>query len=351
LLDDGRLELGRQTLAMTDALARAAAAGIHCLPIPTPFQVGRVNTYLIDDDPLTLVDTGPNSGTSLDALERALAAHGRRIEDLELVVISHQHMDHLGLASILARRSGAQVAALDALAPWVGRYSEGMDADDAFAGRVMAEHGIPEEVRLALLATSHAYRALGASATVTQPLADGATLVLRDRTLRVHHRPGHSPSDTIFHDERRGIVLGADHLIKHVSSNPLIARPLDVPLDDDVSARPPALRIYLDSLRATREMDDVDVVLAGHGEPVTDHVTLIDERFRMHARRARKIHGLLGDGPKTAYEIAQALWGTVAVTQAYLTLSEVLGHADLLVADGRVIEERDDGVVRFRATG
>jgi glyoxylase-like metal-dependent hydrolase (beta-lactamase superfamily II) len=337
---------------VSDALARAAAAGIHCLPIPTPFQVGRVNTYLIDDDPLTLVDTGPNSGTSLDALERALAARGRRIEDLELVVISHQHMDHLGLASILARRSGAEVAALDVLAPWVGRYGEGMDADDAFADGVMAEHGIPQDVRLALLAASHAYRALGAPATVTRPLADGATLELRDRTLRVHHRPGHSPSDTIFHDERRGIVLGADHLIKHISSNPLIARPLDVPLGDEPPARPHALRIYLDSLLATRAMYDVDVVLSGHGEPVTDHVALIDERFRMHRRRAAKILRLLRDGPRTAYEIAQALWGTVAVTQAYLTLSEVLGHSDLLVADGRAVEERsDDGVVRFRAAG
>jgi hypothetical protein len=46
------------------ALARAADAGIHCLSIPTPFQVGRVNTYLIEDDPLTLVDSGPNSAAS-----------------------------------------------------------------------------------------------------------------------------------------------------------------------------------------------------------------------------------------------------------------------------------------------
>ena len=323
---------------------------IHRLSIPTPFAVGRVNCWLIEDDPLTLVDTGPNSGTSLDALERALAEHGRRIEDLELVVISHQHMDHLGLASIVARRSGAEVAALDLLAPWVARYREGMDADDVFAERVMAEHGIPQDVRLALMAASQAYRALGAAVTVTQPLADGAELVLRDRTLRVWHRPGHSPSDTIFHDERRGIVLGADHLIRHISSNPLIARPLDVPLDDDPPDRPPALRIYLDSLRATRAMQGVDLVLAGHGDPVTDHVALIDDRLEMHARRARKIRRLLEDGPKTAYEVAQALWGSVAVTQAYLTLSEVLGHADLLVADGRVAEERGaDGVVRLRA--
>ncbi len=335
-----------------EGLARAAAAGIHCLPIPTPFQVGTVNCWLLDDEPLTLIDTGPNSGTSLDALEHALAEHGRRIEDIELLVLSHQHMDHLGLASIIARRSGAEVAALHLLAPWVARYDEGMEADDAFGARVMTEHGIPEDVRLALLAASHAYRALGAACDVTRPLADGSELRFRDRTLRVHHRPGHSPSDTIFHDEQRAIVFGADHLIGHISSNPLISRPLEVPLDHDPPERPHALEIYLDSMRATRSMENVEIVLSGHGAPVTDHVALIDDRFKMHGRRARKIRRLLEDGPRTAYEIAGDLWGTVAVTQAYLTLSEVLGHADLLVADGRAVEEQDaDGVVRLRAAG
>jgi glyoxylase-like metal-dependent hydrolase (beta-lactamase superfamily II) len=332
------------------ALARAADAGIHCLAIPTPFQVGLVNTYLIEDDPLTLVDSGPNSGTALDALERALDERGHRIEDLELIVVSHQHMDHLGLVSILARRSGAEVAALDALAPWAAQYYDGMEADDEFAASVMTEHGIPEDIRLALLAVSQSYRHWGASVQVTRTLAPGSDLCLRDRTLRVLHRPGHSPSDTIFHDAQRGIVLGADHLIKHISSNPLISRPLDAPLDGGPPpARPHALVTYLQSLRATREMTDVDLILAGHGEPVLDHVALIDERFRMHERRADKIHRLLADGPLTAFEIAQSLWGNVAVTQAYLTLSEVLGHADLLVAEGRVSEQRDGGVVRFSA--
>jgi glyoxylase-like metal-dependent hydrolase (beta-lactamase superfamily II) len=333
-----------------DALARAAGAGIHRLQIPTPFQVGLVNTYLIEDDPLTLLDSGPNSGTALDALERALAAHGHRVEDLELIVVSHQHMDHLGLVSILARRSGAEVAALDALAPWAARYDAGMEADDAFANSVMTEHGIPENMRLALLAVSSSYRNWGAAANVTRPLVPGSELALRDRTLRVLHRPGHSPSDTIFHDERRGIVLGADHLIGHISSNPLISRPLDAALDaDPPPQRPHALETYLESLRATRAMEGVELILPGHGEPVCDHVTLIDERFAMHDRRADKICRLLAERPLTAFEVAQSLWGTVAVTQAYLTLSEVLGHADLLIADGRIAERRADGVVRFEA--
>ena len=333
-----------------DALARVAAAGIHVLAVPTPFQVGLVNTYLIEDDPLTLLDSGPNSGTALDALEQLLAARGHRVEDLELIVISHQHMDHLGLVSILARRSGAQVAALDVLAPWAARYDDGMESDDAFANSVMTEHGIPKDIRLALLAVSQSYRNWGASATVTRPLATGSDLQLRDRTLRVLHRPGHSPSDTIFHDAARGIVLGADHLIGHISSNPLISRPLEAPLDGSPPPeRPHALVTYLASLRATRAMADVDIILPGHGEPVTDHVALIDERLRMHDRRAEKIHALFSERPRTAYEIAQALWGNVAVTQAYLTLSEVLGHADLLVADGRVVEQGERGVVRFAA--
>ena len=92
-------------------------------------------------------------------------------------------------------------------------------------------------------------------------------------------------------------------------------------------------------------------MLAGHGDPITDHVALIDQRLAFHARRAEKILRLVADQPRTAYEIAQAMWGNVAVTQAYLTLSEVLGHLDLLAEDGRVSEVGGDGAtpVRFRA--
>lgn len=333
----------------SSVLDGAADAGVHRLAIPTPFAVGRVNAYLIEDDPLTLLDTGPNSGKALDELEQALAAHGRRIEDLELIVVSHQHMDHLGLVSILVRRSGAEVAALDALAPWMASYYENMEADDRFAERMMARHGIPEDVRYALQAVSQTFRAWGAPAQATRTLADGGSLTLRDRTLRVHHRPGHSPSDTVLHDEARGILLAADHLIKHISSNPLISRPLDDDAEGD-GERPQALVTYLRSLHATREMDGVSLVLPGHGDPFDDHVTLIDERFRLHARRADKILGIIAEaGSCTAYEIATRMWGNVAVTQAYLTLSEVLGHVDLLLNDGRAVEEPDaDGVSRFR---
>jgi glyoxylase-like metal-dependent hydrolase (beta-lactamase superfamily II) len=317
---------------------------ILCLPVPTPFAVGRVNCYLVEDDPLTLVDAGPNSGTSLTTLEAALADHGRRVEDLERIVLTHQHIDHIGLAQILADRSGAEVVALDALAPWLAAYGDNMEDDDRFAEGIMARHGIPEDVRYALRAVSAQFRAWGARAQVTRTVHDGEVLEFSGRSWRVHHRPGHSPSDTVFHDESAGELIGGDHLIQKISSNPLIARPLDGQTDE----RPQALRIYLESLAATREME-LTRVWPGHGDPVDDHVAVIDERFRLHTRRAEKLHRLISERSRSAYELAQAMWGNVAVTQAYLTLSEVLGHTDLLMNDGRVREVEADGVVRFEA--
>ena len=336
-----------EPLSADEALARCAEEGIHVLRIPTPFAVGRVNAYLIEDDPLTLVDSGPNSGRALDELHHQLAEHGHSVDDIELIVLTHQHMDHLGLVDIIASHSGAEVAAIDKLVGFVEDFSQAAARDDEFATAVMLRNGISEDVVQALRQVSSAFRAWGSKVHVTRPLSDGEVLRLRDRELRVLHRPGHSPSDTIFWDERRGILLAADHLIKHISSNPLISRPLD---EAEISPRerPQALVTYLESLRKTRELP-AEIVLSGHGEPVTDHVALIDERFELHRRRADKIHGLVEERSRTGYELAQALFGDIAVTQAYLTLSEVLGHVDLLLNDGRVREVERDGVAYFEA--
>jgi glyoxylase-like metal-dependent hydrolase (beta-lactamase superfamily II) len=296
---------------------RISEAGIRVLRIPTPFQVGRVNTYLLEDEPLTLIDSGPNSGKALDELEHQLEALGHRIEELELVIITHQHIDHLGLVDIIAKRSGADVAALD---------------------------GISDEVVTALRLVTDSFRAWGSKAKVTRPLTDEETLALRDRRLEVQHRPGHSPSDTLLWDAERQILIAADHLIKHISSNPLISRPLD-----GSGERTQALVTYLRSLKRTRELP-AEIVLSGHGEPITDHAGLIDQRFSLHQRRAEKLYGLVAERPRTGHELAQALWGDVAVTQAFLTLSEVIGHVDLLVNAGHVREADDGEVVRYEAT-
>ncbi len=319
-------------------------AGIRLMRIPTPFQVGRVNTYLLEDHPLTLIDSGPNSGKALHELEHQIGALGHRIEDIELVVITHQHLDHLGLVDVVAQRSGAQVAALDAVVPYIENFGEDAARDNDDAAVLMRRHGIADEIVTALRRVVASYQDWGARAKVTRSLSDGESLPLRDRSLEVQHRPGHSPSDTLFWDEDRRILIAGDHLIKHISSNPLISRPLD-----GSGGRTHALVDYLGSMKRTRELP-AEIVLAGHGEPITDHMSLIDSRIAMHQRRAERIYGLIREQPRTGHELALAIWGDVAVTSAFLTLSEVIGHVDLLEEAGYVREVDDGEVIRYEAT-
>ena len=304
---DPRIDPG-VSLTPEQALEQAALAGIHCLPIPTPFAVGRVNCYLIEDQPLTLIDPGPNSGKALDELQTLLRERGHSIDDIELVIVTHQHIDHLGLVEIVVEHSGAEVAAIGVAAERFANFDEDADAEDQFAVELMLRSGIPAETAEALQSVSRSFRSWGSEFKVTRPLADGEEIAFGERTLQAFHRPGHSPSDTVFWDPERRILIAADHLLSHISSNPLISRPLD-----GSDQRTQALVTYIDSLRKTREMP-AEFVLGGHGEPIVDHVALIDRRIAKHEQRKEKIFGLIEERPRTGHEIAQAIWGNVAVT-------------------------------------
>jgi len=221
------------------------------------------------------------------------------------------------------------------------KYNE---RNDRFAQKVMLRHGVRGDIVHVLGAMARGYRGWGGSAPVTHVLEDHTTLDFAHRGFQILHRPGHSPTDTVFFDAQDGTLIAGDHLIGHISSNPLIA----LPPTGETHDRPKSLKIYLDSLEQTRQMP-ITTVLPGHGIAFDGHAQLIEERFQLHERRATKLHGLIQEQPSTGHELARALWGDLAITQALLTLSEVLGHVDLLIERGDVTEHEDAGVVRFHA--
>jgi len=329
-------------------LAVEVADGISLIAVPTPFIVGRVNAYLCEGDPLTLIDTGPNTATSFDELEMSLQAAGRGVDQIGRVILTHQHVDHIGLASIIKRRSGAEVVALGGLGPLLADWTAASQRDDEVGGALLRANGLSEHALGAMSSVSRAYRAFGTSVEVDTLLSDGDSIEIAGRQFAVLHRPGHSPSDTIFHDSTNRLLIGADHLLKDVSSNPLISAPLEY--DADLSIRPKPLPKYLRNLALTRDLK-VDLVLPGHGTPFSRHEEVIDDRFKMHERRASKLLAALNEGPRSAFELAEGLWGSIAYTQTFLALSEVVGHMDLLEERGALTElEPDaDDVIRYQA--
>lgn len=326
-------------LTPEQALIRAADHGIHQMPVPTPFAVGRMNAYLIEGPRLTLVDVGPNSDRAFAELERHLSDLGRRVEEIDLILITHGHIDHVGLVEAVVGRSRAEVAALEIAVETLADFDKESRRQDDFAVELMLEYGVPEDISQALHSVSASFRTFGAPTKVTRPLEIGETIDLGDRELTALHRPGHSPFDTVFLDPASRYLFSGDHLIAHISSNPLLTK-LPEPAED----RSHALADYLRSYRQTAELD-VDVVLPGHGELILDHRTVIDARIRSHERRKRKIYDMIASRPQNAYEIAQALWGNVALTQTFLCISEVIGHTDLLLAEGSIVERPGPPVV------
>jgi glyoxylase-like metal-dependent hydrolase (beta-lactamase superfamily II) len=248
------------------------------------------------------------------------------------------------------RRSGARLATSPRLAAYLADYDGAMDRDDAYSVAMMRRHGIDDDVRGTLDDISRSFRRYGEGATVDAVVGDGEELVAGGRTFTAYERPGHSPTDTIFLDAS-GLLVGGDHLLAKVSSNPIAHVPIDDRDPVAVATREPrrALVEYLASMRATAAMD-VALVLPGHGEPFADHRALVATREDMHGRRARRILRAV-DGTRTAADMIGVLWRALPVTQHYLALSEVLGHLDLLAADGLVRPVEDDGIVRWsRAT-
>jgi glyoxylase-like metal-dependent hydrolase (beta-lactamase superfamily II) len=171
---------------------------------------------------------------------------------------------------------------------------------------------------------------------------DGDPVEVCDMTFTAHYRPGHSPTDTILVRED-GLTLAGDHLLPEISSNPVLSRDFINPSASAELTRYRSLPAYVASLAATRDMD-LTQVLPGHGQPFSGHVGLIDERMAMHTNRSDKMLEALAAGPANALEIAKAIWGEVAQAQPFLTFSEVLGHMDVLIDEGRVVEiSADDG--------
>jgi glyoxylase-like metal-dependent hydrolase (beta-lactamase superfamily II) len=313
------------------------------MAIPTPFRIGTVNAYLVDDDPLTLIDTGPNWPASLRALEQSIEKLGHRVDDIGLVLLTHQHNDHVGLAGIVKERSGAQVSALEHVAEHLRVYEESMVAEEEFARAVMERYGIRGEDIATISKQSRARRQYGGAVEVDRSLRPGDRIELDRCRMDVIWRPGHSPGDTVFALEDRTAIVG-DHVLKRISSNPVIHRPLSH--SRDPADRDPALVMYIESLERTLE-DGFSELMGGHGGTVTEPAALIEERLGHHGIRKDKILELVRDGKRHAGQLIAGLWGDLDDSQIWLALSEVLGHTDLLVAAGLLVETERNGVTSF----
>ena len=320
-------------------------APLHRLEVRTPFAVGPVNVYVVEDAAhgLTLVDTGPHTDDAWADLEAGLAGRGHRVGDVRRILITHGHVDHWGLAARIVAASGAAVWGHRLLEPWFGDPAAEATRRLAFITLFCAELGVPPGAMVALNRGLKWVMSFLAPVPVAGFWEDGDTVPIAGATWDVIHTPGHAPNHVCFHQPEWRALIAGDHLLGEITSNPIMEAP-----PAGQRARPRPLPDYLAALARVAALR-VLWVYPGHGAPFQGHRKLIRERLAFHERRAAKVLGFLAAGPASVYDLTRRLFPTLEGTELYLGLSETLGHLDLLEDRGQITATRVGGVLQYRA--
>lgn len=295
-----------------EASAKEVVPGLWRLRLPVGWeQISHVNAYLVDGT--TLIDCGTAGDPSCaDALDVALNLAGHRVEDVERLVLTHVHSDHMGLAELVLERSQAELWAHPDDAHF---YDALTDTERIVAARERRarQEGVPGH-RLEPFRTADE-ELQGALAPVTpdHELTDGVTVA----GWEVVETPGHCPSHVCLVDRDRRIAFVGDLIC-----------PAFVPwLDYGYSADPMAETFAsLDALDAL----GVGLSLPGHGRPITDTAAIVAETRKGFARRIEATRQALAQGPAGAYELTTRIWGEEPDLPATGHMTELLSYLRLL---------------------
>jgi glyoxylase-like metal-dependent hydrolase (beta-lactamase superfamily II) len=324
--------------------------GIFRIPIPIPFPQagGPVNAYIVEEERgFLLFDAGLGTGRSQAALAEGLALTGHRFEEINRIVLSHGHIDHFGAASWVLEQIGRPVPVSIHKADADKVLASGADWPELLMrnGRHLLRFGMPMRVLEEMVANVGRDSGMGRRLAEVTPLLHGETFRCRHVTLEVHHMPGHTPGLCCLYERDHGILFSADHLLEHVSPNPLIELGQK---GEPASFKP--LVSYFESLERVRALT-VDLVLPGHGDPFGACLEIIDSLSLFYERRQAKLLVALEQGPLTAYDAMRVLFPPTNTFELFLMISETLGNLELLEDRGKIERETDGELVRFRLAG
>jgi glyoxylase-like metal-dependent hydrolase (beta-lactamase superfamily II) len=313
--------------------------------LPVPFVTGgAVNAFVLPGPPTVLVDPGPDTAEARSALVAALGRLNLTVTDLDVVIVTHAHVDHAGAAAPLAVEAGAALAAhpyaRDALADWPAVWAARL----AHYERAAQAGGVPAHVVAAFLdgAADRAAYGRGHPAASFRALADGATVVAGARRWRVIHTPGHAVDHIALYQPESATLISGDLLLRHLPTVPFLDPRRTGP------QRRPALADLIAAWRAVGRLN-VAIAWPGHGAPIRAHRILVARRLATTRTRLRAARAAVAAGAETVWEVAAALGSPPTPAHLAATVSDAAGLLEWLVDRGLIERAWLAGVVRYKA--
>lgn len=316
--------------------------GIWRLKLPCPWPgVPHGNAWVMQRGAgIVLFDTGVGGRGRLRMLDIALAQAGFGVEDVELVVCTHAHSDHYGLAASICAQTGCEL--------WMHPRWEHirLQADDPQAALdARLEVGRMSGVPLAALdryrqdRTDKPEDLIDGIRAPDRELVPGVEVETDVGTWSVIETPGHAPSHVCLHQAERRLLVSGDHLLGRT-----------VIFFDYGDAADPCGE-YLTSLDAIEPLP-VDLCLPGHGKPFRDPEAKIAEARRQVGALLDRVRAQLADGAEpTAFEVVEGIVGRENLTAGTggFMLQIVLACLDHLAALGEAVRVPDSDPQRWRA--
>jgi glyoxylase-like metal-dependent hydrolase (beta-lactamase superfamily II) len=307
------------------------------LPLPWP-GVPHGNAWAIAaGSGIVLVDTGYHDSGSMAQLERAMSQVNLRIEHVRLVAVTHAHSDHWGQAAPIIERAGCEL--------WMHPNHEHAtrtagNPEAALAARleIGRQSGVPEAAlqRYAERFPDGMPSGIAKVIEPDRPLVDGVQIETDLGTWQVYETPGHAPSHVCLFQPERRILISGDHVLGRIS------------LYYDYGWTPDPAGEFLDSLDVV-DVLDARLGLSGHGKPFVDVHGHIEGSRRLVRERLDAVLGALGDRPRTALEIAPAVYeDPLTARNASWQLTETLSYLTHLERTGSVVRELEDETTRWR---
>jgi glyoxylase-like metal-dependent hydrolase (beta-lactamase superfamily II) len=314
--------------------------GIHLIPAPLPFKSPAwVNTYAVEaGGGLLLLDCGTDWEPGREALRNGFESLGLDESAVHTLVVSHLHLDHVGMSARLVREWGCRFVMHERAAKLVDRYNDTPGYVDRLL-RIGHTHGVPDrllESATADLATRPDYMPLIDPPDHT--VADGERIEIGGgRWLEVVHTPGHEPAHICLLDSQTGILFSGDHILPRISPVIMWDEDLGDPLGD-----------YMSSLRKLLAIG-IELTYPAHGTLVDQG----DDRARQillhHDRRLLDMAGLVRERDSTAWEVMlESFRPNLTPLESRLAFLETVSHLEHLKMTGRLREEDRDGTIVFK---
>ncbi|HEX8097900.1 MAG TPA: MBL fold metallo-hydrolase [Pyrinomonadaceae bacterium] len=301
------------------------------ISVPTPFYVGPVNCYLIAEEPLTLIDTGPKAREAAEALREGLRRARVRVSDIRRIVLTHAHEDHCGLARSL--RDEAKDAEVLVHGWETGHRAGRLEYEEH--RKLLVSAGVPDEEIELMRRMYEGVRQYADSLAdhEHQEMRDEQELEFATGSLRVIHTPGHTPGSCSFIREADRTVIAGDCVLKRITPNPILS-----PDPVDPTRRFRSLAEYLVSLARLRAFAPT-LVYGGHGDAVHDYEELFNRYLRAIRERQREVIRLVPKAGATAWDVSREMFPGADDVHRFLAVSESVAHLDLAHSEGKLALE------------